>query len=82
MLKKTVAVRFVMFDSSQLQLSVERRSPARRVSRVVRSLGCCRPLHRGIGPAFTPDMEISLMAAKKKTAKKAAKKTAKKAKKK
>jgi hypothetical protein len=45
----------------------------------VATLGCCRPIHRGIGPVFhTPDMELT-MAAKKKAAKK---KSAKKAKKK
>ena len=71
-----------MFDSTRLDLSVLRRSPGAQGQPSGRSLGCCRLIHRGIGPAFISDMETTHMAAKKKTAKKAAKKTAKKAKKK
>jgi hypothetical protein len=44
--------------------------PARGTSRVFAS-GCCRPVHRGIGPAFnTLSMERTMAAKKKKAAKK------------
>ena len=44
--------------------------PARGTSRVFAS-GCCRPIHRGIGPAFnTLSMERTMAAKKKKAAKK------------
>lgn len=43
------------------------------------AFGCCRPIHRGIGPVIPYRPGDTLMAAKKKTAKKAAKKTVKKA---
>jgi len=43
---------------------------ARGTSRVFAS-GCCRPIHRGIGPAFnTLSMERTMAAKKKKAAKK------------
>jgi hypothetical protein len=41
----------------------------------VRTSGCCRPVHRGIGPAFTHlSMERPMAAKKKKAAKKGGKK--------
>lgn len=44
--------------------------PARGTSRMFAS-GCCRPIHRGIGPAFnTLSMERTMAAKKKKAAKK------------
>ena len=44
--------------------------PARGTSRVFAS-GCCRPIHRGIGPAFnTLSMERTMAAKKKKATKK------------
>jgi hypothetical protein len=43
---------------------------ARGTSRISQS-GCCRPIHRGIGPAFnTLSMERTMAAKKKKAAKK------------
>lgn len=46
------------------------KGPARGTSRVFAS-GCCRPIHRGIGPAFnTLSMERTMAAKKKKAAKK------------
>jgi hypothetical protein len=44
--------------------------PARGTSRMFAS-GCCRPIHRGIGPAFnTLSMERTMAAKKKKATKK------------
>jgi hypothetical protein len=44
--------------------------PARGTSRISQS-GCCRPIHRGIGPAFnTLSMERTMAAKKKKATKK------------
>jgi hypothetical protein len=51
-------------------LQVGAKVSARGTSRVFAS-GCCRPIHRGIGPAFnTLSMERTMAAKKKKAAKK------------